>query len=94
MVFKPFRLDLDDASLWRGARRISLTPKAFMVLQHLVIHHGQLVTKDALLEAVWPDAIVGDGILKVCVREIRQALGDTAKTPSLLRRYTGMDIAL
>jgi predicted ATPase/DNA-binding winged helix-turn-helix (wHTH) protein len=84
ILFKPFCLDLDNACLWRGARRISLTPKAFMVLQHLVMQHGQLITRDALLEAVWPDTIVGDAVLKVCVREIRRALGDTAKTPQFI----------
>jgi len=84
MMFKPFRLDPDNACLWRGGQRVSLTPKAFMVLLHLVRHPGQLVTKDALLEAVWPDAMVGDAVLKVCIREIRQALGDTVKTPQFI----------
>src|SRR5262245_4614656 len=81
LVFKPFRLDPDNACLWRGVQRLSLSPKAFMVLQYLVIHHGQVATKDALLEAIWPDTVVGDAVLKVYVREIRQKLGDTANTP-------------
>jgi DNA-binding winged helix-turn-helix (wHTH) protein len=84
IMFKPFRLDPDNACLWRGAQRVSLTPKAFMVLLHLVMHHGQLVTKDALLEAVWPDTIVGDAVLKVCIREIRKVLGDPVKTPQFI----------
>src|SRR5262245_28414793 len=52
--FPPFRLDPDNASLWRGTTEVHLTPKAFAVLHCLVERHGQLVTKDALMERVWP----------------------------------------
>ena len=79
--FPPFRLDLDDACLWRGTKAVRLTPKAFAVLQCLAERHGQLVTKDFLLESVWPETVVGDAVLKVCVREIRKALGDRVGAP-------------
>ena len=68
-------------SLWRGTTEVRLTPKAFAVLHCLVERHGQLVTKDALLERVWPGTVVGDAVLKVCVREIRKALGDEVGAP-------------
>src|SRR6059036_2316639 len=79
--FPPFRLDPDNASLWRGTTVVRLTPKAFAVLQCLAERHGQLVTKDFLLESVWPGTVVGDAVLKVCVREIRKALGDRVAAP-------------
>jgi DNA-binding winged helix-turn-helix (wHTH) protein/tetratricopeptide (TPR) repeat protein len=79
--FPPFRLDPDNACLWRGTKAVRLTPKAFAVLQCLAEHHGQLVTKDVLLESVWPGTAVGDAVLKVCVREIRKALGDRVGAP-------------
>jgi len=79
--FPPFRLDRDDACLWRGTKAVRLTPKAFAVLQCLAERHGQLVTKDFLLESVWPETVVGDAVLKVCVREIRRALGDRVGAP-------------
>src|SRR3989454_1447709 len=79
--FPPFRLDRDDACLWRGTKAVRLTPKAFAVLQCLAERHGQLVTKDFLLESVWPGTVVGDAVLKVCVREIRKALGDRVGAP-------------
>ena len=52
--FPPFRLDPDNACLWRETKAVRLTPKAFGVLQCLVERHGQLVTKEGLLERVWP----------------------------------------
>jgi DNA-binding winged helix-turn-helix (wHTH) protein len=79
--FPPFRLDADNACLWRGAKAVRLAPKAFAVLRCLLERHGQLVTKDALLQSVWPETAVGDAVLKVCVREIRKALGDRVGAP-------------
>src|SRR5215831_270211 len=81
LCFPPFRLDPDNAALWRGTKAVHLTPKAFGVLQCLVERHGQLVTKDLLLESVWPGTVVGDAVLKVCVREIRKAVGDRVGAP-------------
>jgi len=51
--FGPFRLDPEGANLWRGAREIILRRKTFDVLVYLVDHSGQLITKAALLDAVW-----------------------------------------
>jgi DNA-binding winged helix-turn-helix (wHTH) protein len=83
-LFGPFRLDPDNATLWRGEQVIALKPKTFAVLHDLVAHAGHLVTQEALFEAVWPDAAVGDAVLKVCIAEIRKALGDTVKAPRFI----------
>ena len=74
--FGPFRLDRAEHRLHRGATVIPLRPKTFAVLDHLVARAGRLVTKEQLLAAVWPGTAVTDVVLKVCVREIREALGD------------------
>ena len=63
-----------------------LTPKAFAVLDFLVTRPGQLVSKDQLLAALWPDVTVSEGALTVCIREIRQILGDDARHPRRGRR--------
>ena len=69
-TFGPFRLDLSAGQLRRGDAVVPLAPKAFTVLQYLVTRGGQLITKDELLELAWADVHVGDGALKVCIREI------------------------
>jgi len=81
VVFPPFRLDYANECLWRASTRIDLTPKAYAVLTQLIAAGGELVTKDRLLEAVWPETFVGDAVLKVCVGQIRRALGDPCRTP-------------
>ena len=81
VTFGPFRLDRPNRRLHRGVSVIPLRPKAFAVLDYLVARAGRLVTKDQLLAAVWPNTAVTDTVLKVCVREIRDALGDDPDAP-------------
>lgn len=85
LLFGPFRLEPQNARLWRGDRPVPLQPKALTVLRYLAERAGDLATKDDLLDAGWPGVFVGDAALKVCIREIRRALGDDADKP-LVRR--------
>ena len=84
VAFGPFELDPGDASLWRAGARLPVTPKCFELLTFLVGHAGRLVTKDELLEAVWPGTYVADGVLKVRMRELRALLGDDATEPRFI----------
>ena len=81
VTFGGFRLDRTNECLWKGAQAISLRPKAFAVLKHLIEHAGQLVTKQQLLDTVWPATFVGDAVLKDSIRQLREALVDDAACP-------------
>src|SRR5262249_60375043 len=74
--FGPFRLDRANAGLWRAEQLVSLRPKTFEVLVYLGIHAGQLVTKEALLDAIWPETGGGGGALKTRLDELRTELGE------------------
>ncbi len=82
--FPPFRLDSKNQCLWRDGKRISLTPKAFSMLEYLVERAGLLVTHGDLLTALWPDSFVQPDVLKSHILDIRHALGDDAKQPSFI----------
>src|SRR5262245_38123820 len=82
--FPPFQLDLASGQLRRGAEVLPLRPKSFAVLQYLVEHAGQLITKEALLEAVWPDTVVTEALVKDSIFELRKALGDKAKAAHVI----------
>ena len=84
IIFDPFSLDLANECLWRGSQAIKLRPKAFAVLNYLLGRPGQLITKEELLNAVWPETFVGDAVLKVVIRELREALGDDPKSPRFI----------
>jgi DNA-binding winged helix-turn-helix (wHTH) protein/Tol biopolymer transport system component len=78
--FADFTLDLEHGGVLRRAgEEVTLRPKSFEVLAHLVGRHGQLVTKAALIEAVWPETAVTDNSLAQCMVEIRRALNDDAQ---------------
>ena len=82
--FAPFRLDVLGELLWHEQERLSLSPKAFAILRYLVEHPGQLVSKAALLDAVWPDTVVGDAVLTVGIAELRKVLGENPRAPRFI----------
>ena len=84
LTFDHFRLDPARGQLYGDCGPISLTPKALSLLEYLAARPGLLVTKHELLDAVWPGVFVADGALKVCIREIRRALGDDAHAPRFI----------
>ena len=57
-------------------RAVEIEPKPLQVLVHLLENAGKLVTKDALIQAVWPGRIIGDAALTKCVARLREAIGD------------------
>jgi len=74
--FEDCTLDLRYGVLRRGDREIDLRPKSFAVLRYLVENAGRLVSKDELIEVIWPNVNVTDGSLTRCVSDLRRALGD------------------
>jgi len=86
--FGPFVVDRARYRVVRGAEALELTPKLLDLLIHLVDHAGSLVTKEQLLDALWPGANVTDNALAQAVSELREALGDHAGTPHFIKTVT------
>ncbi|MGH8068184.1 MAG: winged helix-turn-helix domain-containing protein [Candidatus Entotheonellia bacterium] len=84
ITFGPFRLEMPHGGLWRGAQIIALRPRSRAMLRYLVEHPGRLMTKAELHQQVWAGTHVTDAVLRVSVREIRAALGDSAVAPRYL----------
>src|SRR6185295_18186063 len=79
------RIEPENEWAWCGARRLTLAPRAFAVLRHLVEHPGRLITKDELLTTVWRDTIVSDAALASGIRDLRRALGDSSGAPRYIQ---------
>ena len=77
--FENYRLDTENAALWRGEEQVELRPKTFDVLRYLVEHAGELVRKETLLETVWENSYVVEGVLTTSMSELRKIFGDTAR---------------
>jgi DNA-binding winged helix-turn-helix (wHTH) protein/tetratricopeptide (TPR) repeat protein len=83
--FGPFLVDRAAYRVVENGRPLELTPKLLDLLLHLLDHAGTLVTKEALLDALWPETNVTDNALAQAVSELRQALGDEAGDPRYIK---------
>lgn len=75
--FGPFRVDAEREVLLREGEQVPLTPKTFQVLLVLIRHSKNVVTKDDLMKAVWPDTFVEETNLTRNVFALRKALGES-----------------
>ena len=85
--FGPFELQPDNRRLLKDGVTISLRPRAFDLLAALVDRAGHLVTKDELLDQVWPKMVVEEAALHVQVSALRKVLGADAITTVSGRGY-------
>ena len=75
--FGPFRVDSEKELLLRDDEAVAIAPKAFQVLLVLVRHSKEVVSKDDLLKAIWPDTFVEEANLSRNIFLLRKALGES-----------------
>jgi DNA-binding winged helix-turn-helix (wHTH) protein len=78
-------LDPDRRELARGSEIVSISPKAFDLLVHLVRNREHVVSKDDLLQAVWEGRIVSESTLTSHINAVRKAIGDSGEEQRLIR---------
>ena len=64
--------------LTKGEADVTIGARAFDLLSHLIANRDRVVSRDEVVAAVWPDAVVGDNNLNVQVANLRRALGTNA----------------
>jgi serine/threonine protein kinase/DNA-binding winged helix-turn-helix (wHTH) protein len=77
--FADYEFDELRRELRVKGRAVELESKPLDTLLQLLLHAGEVVTKEELLESVWPDVMVVDGSLATAVSKLRKALGDEAQ---------------
>jgi DNA-binding winged helix-turn-helix (wHTH) protein/tetratricopeptide (TPR) repeat protein len=81
IVFGPFHFDHTTQRLWQGPREIHLRARTRAVLHYLLEHPGRVISRQEFGQHVWPKTHVSQSVLRVCIWELRQALGDMVTTP-------------
>jgi predicted ATPase/DNA-binding winged helix-turn-helix (wHTH) protein len=81
LSFGAYLLGGPRGPLWCGAQVVPVPPKALAILWLLASQAGQVVTKEALLDAVWAGTVVSEGALTTCLRTLRHALGEDTQQP-------------
>lgn len=84
-AFGNFRLDVSKKILWHDEAIVSLPLKSIELLCVLVENNGEVVTKDALLEKVWGDAFVEDGVLSQNVYLLRKTFNRLSGEKDLIK---------
>jgi DNA-binding winged helix-turn-helix (wHTH) protein/Tol biopolymer transport system component len=84
--FGGFEADLQAGEIRKSGSRIKLQDQPFRVLQILLEHPGELVTREELQSRIWPEENSGDfdHAVNVAVGKLRAALGDSAESPSFI----------
>jgi TolB-like protein len=85
LEFLAFEVDRDTAELRCDGNPVTLEPKAFDLLCYLIAHRQRAVSKDELLETIWPGVVVSETALTSCVKKIRRAVADPADTQSVIK---------
>jgi DNA-binding winged helix-turn-helix (wHTH) protein/Tol biopolymer transport system component len=85
--FGEFRVDPSSRVLYHNDDHIPLTPKVFDTLLVLLEAAGRVVTKEELLERVWPDTVVEEGSLTNTISALRKVLGSESITTVPKRGY-------
>jgi DNA-binding winged helix-turn-helix (wHTH) protein/TolB-like protein/Flp pilus assembly protein TadD len=76
--FGAFQLDTAERLLQRlDGTPVPLTPRVFKTLLFMVEHHGMVLDKERLMEAVWPDSIVEENNLAQAISKLRHVFGET-----------------
>ena len=86
----PLSLDRRSRQAYLKGEKLSLTPKATALLEYLMTHPDELVTRDRLLDAVWGwDYPAGTRAVDTRIAELRRALDDDAAQPRFIETVPG-----
>src|SRR5690348_9225258 len=74
--FGHIEIDVEGRALRKNGETVQIGARAFDILARLASANGELVTKDELMNAVWPDTVVEENNIQVHLSVLRKALGD------------------
>ncbi|TRY33755.1 winged helix-turn-helix domain-containing protein [Aliiglaciecola sp. M165] len=90
----PWKICLRTNTISDNVGSHAIDNKSMQLLQFLIEHQGQTVTKEQIFKHIWKDKFVTDDILSVTVSKIRKALGDNARSPTFIKTLPGVGYVL
>lgn len=92
--FAEFRLSARQQCLYRAGEPVQITTKIYYLLLTFVQFPGEILTKDAIVKAVWPGQVVTDTALAKQVLRLRQILRDAERDMPLIETHRGVGYRL
>jgi TolB-like protein len=87
--FGDYALDLGRGELLREEKPVDIQPTPLRLLLYLAVHRDRVVSRQELLDAVWPGVVVGDEALTTALAEARHAVGDDGAAQRVIRTRKG-----
>ena len=87
--FEDYTLDLQRYELRYAGKLVKLEPQVFDVLAYLIQHHDRVVSKDELLEQLWPGRVVSETTLTSRLMAARRAVGDRGREQRVIQTLHG-----
>ncbi len=88
-VFDQCTFDSQLRTLHCQGEAVGLRPQVFQVLLYLIEHRDRVISKQELVENVWPGEFITDAAVESCIRRVRQATGDDGRNQRILRTLHG-----
>ena len=88
-AFEEYELDVPRYELRYAGKLVKLEPQVFNVLAYLIEHRDRVVTKDELLEQLWPGRFVSETTLTSRLTSARRAIGDRGREQRLIQTVHG-----
>jgi predicted ATPase/DNA-binding winged helix-turn-helix (wHTH) protein len=88
-AFEDYELDLQRYALRYAGKLVKLEPQVFNVLVYLIQHRDRVVTKEEILEQLWPGRFVSEATLTSRVMAARRAVGDRGREQRLIQTVHG-----
>jgi len=79
-----WRADANQNLLWQGEQEVHLEPKAMAILQYLVLHANEVISRETLFSEFWTNQVVTEDALNRAMWNIRKTLGDTPNCPQYI----------
>ena len=85
LTFADVVVSVHTREVFRGGQAVHLSPKAFDLLLLLITRRPNAVSKQEILSHVWPETFVSDATLTALISDVREAVGDDARAPRIIR---------
>lgn len=86
--FGPYQLDVQRAVLRKNGTRVKVEPQVLTLLELLISRHGEMVSRDDIVEFVWKGRAISQSAIDSRIRSARKAIGDDGKRQRLIKTYT------
>jgi DNA-binding winged helix-turn-helix (wHTH) protein len=88
-VFGEYELDTQTYELRLAGTPLQIEPQAFKVLAYLIQHYHRTVTRQELLEHLWPEQYTSEAVLSYCIMTARKAVGDSGRLQRVIKTIHG-----